>query len=157
MVSSLRIKNRYISYMRGGSDFMHSFYASTVAGGPPAISKALLSGINQAPMFNPLSASAVVPGVVSTGIVPSGLYLASLAGGGGQKAGGCPGDPIGKAAKTTSKAPSSKKAKASKDQVGGMSTAQLRTKCNQHGISCMTAGGRYKSRNTMINQLQKQL
>ena len=147
--------------MRGGSDFMHSFYSSTVAGGPAAISKALLSGINQAPMFNPLSASAVVPGVVSTGIVPSGLYLASLAGG-GQTAGGCPGDPIGKGAKSSSKTPTSKKTKAPKDQVGGggvgsMSTAQLRTKCNQHGISCMTAGGRYKSRNTMINQLQKQL
>ena len=128
----------------GGSDFMHSFYASTVAGGPAAISKALLSGINQAPMFNPLNAAAVVPGGVSTGIVPSGLYLASLVGG-GQRGGGCPGDPIGPRAR-----------KNQSDQKGGsISTAELRTRCNEMGISCKTASGKYKSRETMIRQLKR--
>ena len=64
----------------GSSDFMHSFYSSTAVGGPAAISAATLKGIGNAPMFNPLSATATVPGS-STGIVPTGLYLASQAGG----------------------------------------------------------------------------
>lgn len=59
----------------GSSAFMNSFYSNTAVGGPAAISKATLAGINDAPMFNPLSHSATVPGN-STGIIPSGLYLA---------------------------------------------------------------------------------
>lgn len=65
----------------GASDFMHSFYSATAAGGPAAISKATLQGLANAPMFNPLSAGATIPGN-STGIVPSALYLASQLGGG---------------------------------------------------------------------------
>lgn len=65
----------------GGSDFMHSFYAVAAEGGPAAISSATLAGLANAPMFNPLSAAATIPGN-STGIVPSALYLASQLGGG---------------------------------------------------------------------------
>jgi hypothetical protein len=77
----------------GSSDFMHSFYSNTVVGGPAAISQATLAGINDAPMFNPLSDSATIPGV-SSGIVPTGLYLGSVQSGGGcgcggQEGGGC--------------------------------------------------------------------
>jgi hypothetical protein len=64
----------------GSSDFMHSFYSSTAVGGPAAISQATLAGIGNSPMFNPLSATATIPGP-STGITPTGLYLASQHGG----------------------------------------------------------------------------
>ena len=65
----------------GFSDFMSSFYASGAVGGPGAISRVTLSGINNAPMFNPLSSTAVVPTLPSTGIVPSEIYLANMKGG----------------------------------------------------------------------------
>jgi len=114
----------------GSSDFMHSFYSNTAVGGPAAISQATLAGINNAPMFNPLSSSATVPGV-STGIVPTGLYLASAQSGGGY---GCSGQQGGK-------------------QRGGISTKKLRDTCNANGISCRTQNGGYKHRSTMIKQL----
>lgn len=63
----------------GGSDFMHSFYSSTAMGGPAAISAATLQGIGNSPMFNPLSATATIPGI-STGIIPSGIFLAQSGG-----------------------------------------------------------------------------
>jgi hypothetical protein len=63
----------------GSSDFMHAFYSATALGGPAAISAATLQGINAAPMFNPLSALAVIP-TMSTGIVPTAMYLAQLGG-----------------------------------------------------------------------------
>ena len=66
---------------KGGSDFMSSFYANTAVGGPAAISQALLAGINNSPMFNHLSMAATIPGN-STGIIPTGLYLSGMTGGG---------------------------------------------------------------------------
>lgn len=65
----------------GFSDYMNSFYASGAVGGPGAISRFTLKGINNAPMFNPLSATAVIPTLPSTGIVPSESYLAHMKGG----------------------------------------------------------------------------
>ena len=114
---------------KGGSAYMQNFYANTALGGPAAISHATLQGINNAPMFNPLSSTAVVPGN-STGIVPSGLYLAGLT-------------------------PLSGSEATNVVQSGGGSTAQLRSRCNRKGISCYTNGGNLKSRQTMINQLNK--
>lgn len=127
----------------GSSDFMHSFYANTAVGGPAAISQATLAGIDQSPMFNPLSATATIPGN-STGIVPSGLYLSSAAGQTGGSCGqrqhggcGCSGG--------------------ARRQHGGaldsLTTAELRTECNNNGISCRTQNGGYKTRSTMIRQL----
>jgi hypothetical protein len=110
----------------GSSDYMHSFYSSTALGGAAAISQATLAGINQAPMFNPLSGTAAIPGT-STGIIPSGLYLAST-----QSGGGC---------------------KQHAKQLGGMSTEQLRDQCNENGISCRGEKGGYKHRSTLIQQL----
>jgi hypothetical protein len=111
---------------RGGSAFMQNFYASTVVGGPAAISHVLLQGINQAPMFQPLSTTAVVPGTVaSSGIVPSGLYLAGM-----QpliQSGGMP--PI--------------------------STQELRDTCVKYGINPYTDSGKPKGRQTLLNQLHK--
>ena len=60
-----------------GSDFTSSFYANTVVGGPAAISAATLQGIDNAPMFHPLDYNAVIPTLDSTGIVPSGLFMAT--------------------------------------------------------------------------------
>ena len=68
----------------GSSDFMGLFYANTAVGGPAAISQATLQGINNAPMFNPLSTNSAVPGN-STGIVPTGTYLATHTGGGSRR------------------------------------------------------------------------
>lgn len=116
----------------GGSDFMHSFYASTAVGGPAAISKATLAGINQVPMFNPLSGNASIPGN-STGIVPSGLYLASQSGG----SCGC-----------------SRSKKCQHGGLNSLSTEQLRDLCNDSGISCRGQKGGYKRRSTLIKQLE---
>lgn len=114
---------------RGGSAYMQNFYANTVVGGPAAISQATLQGINNAPMFNPLSTTATVPGN-STGIVPSGLFLSGL-------------QPLNETVGVS--------------QSGGspsqISTAQLRTECNANGISCYTKSGNFKSRKTLLNQL----
>lgn len=67
---------------RGGaaSDWVGSFYANTAVGGPAAISRATLEGITDAPMFNPLSSTATFP-TNSTGIIPTGTYLAFSSGG----------------------------------------------------------------------------
>ena len=72
--------------MQGGSasDFLSSFYASSAVGGPAAISRATLSGLSNSPMFNPLSATSVIP-TGSLGIIPSGTYLASIGGGKSKK------------------------------------------------------------------------
>jgi hypothetical protein len=66
---------------RGGaaSDWVGSFYANTAIGGPAAISRATLEGIADAPMFNPLSSTATFP-TNSTGIIPTGTYLAFASG-----------------------------------------------------------------------------
>jgi hypothetical protein len=69
----------------GASSYMGLFYASGPVGGPGAISRATLSGIDNAPMFNPLSASATIPTLPSTGIVPNGAYLSNMTGGGSKK------------------------------------------------------------------------
>ncbi len=65
----------------GFSDYMSSFYSSGAVGGPATISRVTLNGINNAPMFNPLSSTAVIPTLPSTGIVPSEVYLANMTGG----------------------------------------------------------------------------
>jgi hypothetical protein len=62
----------------GASGYMGLFYASGPAGGSREISHATLRGINNAPMFNPLSATATIPTLPSTGIIPNGAYLASM-------------------------------------------------------------------------------
>lgn len=112
---------------KGGSSsaYMHSFYSTTANGGPAAISQATLQGIGNAPMFNPLSASSVIPGN-SSGIVPSGIYLAGMQTGG---AGG--------------------------QSLESLSTPQLRDLCNANGMSCRTQNGGYEHRNTLIKKLQQ--
>jgi hypothetical protein len=65
----------------GSSDYISTFYAAGAVGGPAAVSRATLRGIDNAPMFNPLSAKAVIPTLPATGIVPSGLYFSSMTGG----------------------------------------------------------------------------
>lgn len=62
----------------GSSDWMHSFHADTVFGGPRALSQATLKYIEKAPMFNPLQADTVIPTLPSVGIVPNAAYLGSL-------------------------------------------------------------------------------
>ena len=110
----------------GSSDFMHSFHANTVIGGPAAISQATLAGINQAPMFNPLSHTATIPG--PTGIVPSGIYLATSQFGGNAKR---------------------------MNQFGGWSKEELRETCNNNGISCRGENGGFKHKATLVKQLKK--
>ncbi len=119
---------KYVQQRGGGSAYMQNFYASTAVGGPAAISHATLQGINNAPMFHPLSSTAVVPGT-SSGIVPTGLYLAGL-------------QPLSGA-------------ESSVIQSGGgaPTTAQLRTECNAQGISCYTKGGNPKPRRTLLKEL----
>ena len=76
-------------YQQGGSsDYASTFYAAGAVGGPAAVSRATLSGIDNAPMFNPLSAKAVIPTLPATGIVPSGLYFSSATGSATFQAGG---------------------------------------------------------------------
>lgn len=58
----------------GGSSFNAQFHASTVKGGVHEISRVTAANIANAPMFNPFSKEAVIP-TVSTGIVPTGIYL----------------------------------------------------------------------------------
>ncbi len=60
---------------------MSTFYGAGAIGGPAAVSRATLKGIDNAPMFNPLSSKAVIPTLPATGIVPTGLYFASMTGG----------------------------------------------------------------------------
>jgi len=60
------------------SDFVGSFYANTVVGGPAAISAATLNGINTSPMFNPLNLTATFPTMPSTGIVPTGMVMSKM-------------------------------------------------------------------------------
>lgn len=62
----------------GQSLWMTSFYAQGVEGGNAALSRATLAGIDQSPMFNPLSDSARIATMPSTGIVPTGAYLANM-------------------------------------------------------------------------------
>jgi hypothetical protein len=68
---------------KGGDSSAYSsvFYAQGAVGGPAAISRATLSGINNAPMFNPFNQNASIPTLPSTGIVPNGAYLMSMKGG----------------------------------------------------------------------------
>jgi hypothetical protein len=65
----------------GVSSYMGLFYSRGAVGGPAAISKFTLGGLNNSPMFNPLSSAAVIPTLPSTGIVPNGAYLAGMSGG----------------------------------------------------------------------------
>jgi hypothetical protein len=64
---------------KGGdaSGYSGLFYSRGVVGGPAAISRVTLGGINNAPMFNPFSPAAQIPTLPSVGIVPNGAYLAS--------------------------------------------------------------------------------
>ena len=81
---SIIMSQRSRTQRGGSSDFLHSFYASTAAGGAQAISKATLTALPNTPMFNPLKSGTSIPGA-STGIVPNGAYLSQLpvqAGGG---------------------------------------------------------------------------
>jgi len=59
-----------------GSQYMGDFYAQTAVGGPRAISYATLKYIDNSPMFNPLATDTVFP-TTSTGIIPTGIYLAN--------------------------------------------------------------------------------
>ena len=104
---------------------MSSFYSVAVVGGPAAIFKDTLQHLDKSPMFNPLSPDAVIPSL-STGIVPSGLYLSESAK--TEQSGG------GKYAKT--------------------STEQLRLLCNQKGLSCKDKEGHYLPRKGLIQKLQ---
>jgi hypothetical protein len=76
-----------MNQLGGSSDYMSTFYAAGAIGGPAAVSRATLQGIDNAPMFNPLSAKAVIPTLPATGIVPSGLYFSSMTGGAFQMGG----------------------------------------------------------------------
>ena len=60
------------------SDFLGSFYANTVVGGPAAISTFTLNGLSASPMFNPLSMTATFPTMPSTGIVPTGMVMSQM-------------------------------------------------------------------------------
>lgn len=71
--------NKSSKEMTGGSsDWLHSFHADTIFGGPRALSQATLKYIDQAPMFNPLQANTVIPTLPSVGIVPNAAYLGAL-------------------------------------------------------------------------------
>lgn len=123
-----------------------SFYANTAVGGPAAISRATLAHIDNALMFKPFAKSAVVPTGPSTGIIPTGQYLAGMppahvgqTGGGGKKRGGQragqqrAGQKAGLAAKTV---------------------PELRTICNENGLSCKR-GGKYLTKPQLVQKLQK--
>jgi hypothetical protein len=109
----------------GFSDYMSSFYASGAVGGPGAISRFTLSGINNAPMFNPLSSTAVIPTLPSTGIVPSEAYLANMKGGSAHMKG------------------------------GAASLDSLREQCNEAGLSCRDKNGKYLTRTALVKLLKE--
>ena len=135
----------------GGSDFMHSFYSRGVSGGPGAITRATLDNINNAPMFNPLQETAVIPTLPSTGIVPSEAYLA-----------------------TATPATSTSTSTTATNMTGGgfrssfafgftrgynrqssqPSDDKLRETCNRAGLSCRDMFGRYLSRSKIIQLLK---
>jgi hypothetical protein len=117
----------------GFSDYMSSFYSSGAVGGPGAISRFTLSGINNAPMFNPLSSTAVVPTLPSTGIVPSEIYLANMKGGAAKRR------PVTRAVGKAS------------DSV---SLDRLRAECNKAGLSCRYKNGKYLPRATLVKLLK---
>ena len=127
----------------GSSDFMGLFYANTAVGGPAAISQATLQGINNAPMFNPLSTNSAVPGN-STGIVPTGTYLATHTGGGSRRQRG-----------------SSRRQRGSSCCAGGSanqrgaSVADLRTECNNRGLSCRGPNGKYLPKAKLVKLLEQ--
>ena len=118
----------------GLSDYMSSFYASGAMGGPGAISRFTLSGINNAPMFKPLSSTAVIPTLPSTGIVPSEVYLANMKGGAAKR-------------RSVSRRPGN-----SGDSV---SLDRLRAECNSAGLSCRDNNGKYLPRATLVKLLKK--
>lgn len=60
-----------------GSQYVGDFYAQTAVGGPRAISYATLKYIDNSPMFNPLADNTVMP-TTTSGIIPTGLYLANV-------------------------------------------------------------------------------
>jgi len=116
---------------KGGSagTWGSSFYANTAVGGPAAISRATLAHIDNALMFKPFSKTAVIPTGPSTGIVPTGQYLAGMQLGGGKH----------------------------QNQKGGLSkktVPELRTLCNDNGISCRRAG-KYLAKAQLVQKLQK--
>jgi hypothetical protein len=115
----------------GFSDYMSSFYASGAVGGPGAISRFTLSGINNAPMFNPLSTTAVIPTLPSTGIVPSEAYLANMQGGAAKRR------PVSRASGNNA-----------------ISLDRLRAKCNKAGLSCRYKNGKYLPRDTLVKLLK---
>ena len=108
---------------------MNSFYARTAIGGPAAISRSTLQGINNAPMFKPMSPTAQIPTLPSTGIVPNGRVLAMTGGGYGYQHGG---------------------------GLEKMSVKQLRTLCNQHGMSCRNKKtGAFLSKASLVRKLKQ--
>jgi hypothetical protein len=113
----------------GASDYMHSFYSRSVSGGPGPLTRATLDNINNAPMFHPLQANAVIPTLPSTGIVPSEVYLANMTGGGRMRG----------ARLTNNQQPS---------------LDQLRAACNKAGLSCRDRQGRFLPRNRLVQLLK---
>lgn len=120
----------------GVSDWMHSFYSQGVVGGPAALSRAMLQNIDQAPMFNPLSDNTVLPTGPSTGIIPNGLYLAGMKGGGC----GC-GQSGGKGRKRGR-------------SLYSMNVADLRRLCHQRGIRCRSANGKLLGKTELLRKLK---
>lgn len=127
----------------GSSDWMHSFYAHTAIGNNAAITRAGLKTIDQSPMFNPLSANTVFP-TESTGIVPTGLYLAGAG-----------------------PAPPTEMPMVSPQMGGGnaavswkgqtLTLTELKTLCNRLGASCKSASGEQLTRAQLIHRIKTKL
>lgn len=109
-----------------------SFYANTAVGGPAAITKATLAHIDNAVMFKPFANGAVIPTGPSTGIIPTGQYLAGMPpahipqSGGGKVRGG----------------------------LSGKTVPELRDLCNSNGLSCKR-GGKFLTKTQMVQKLQR--
>jgi len=133
------------SQLGGGSDFMHSFYSRGVSGGPGAITRATLDNINNAPMFNPLQETAVIPTLPSTGIVPSEAYLATTAGP-STSTDNMTGGRFRRGFSSGYRSRSYYSSQPSDDK--------LREACNRAGLSCRDRFGRYLPRSQIIQLLK---
>lgn len=120
---------------RGGSagTWGSSFYANTAIGGPGAISRSTLANIENALIFKPFVKGAVIPTAPSTGIIPTGQYLAGMPPahmshtGGGRKA-------------TTG--------------LTSKNVAELRDMCNANGLSCKQRG-KFLTKAEMVQKLKQ--